>query len=117
MKAMVVVLGLALVGMAGCSRESRSPDAIRNDTANATAGAARNVKAVAEGVVDGLKRKGPVNINKASSEELQTLPGITPGTADRIIADRPYGSGAELWHRRLVSKAEYDRIAEKIVAR
>ncbi len=117
MRGGMVVIALALVSMAGCTRESRSPDAIRNDTANATAAATRDAKAVAEGVVDGLRRKGPVNINKASSEQLQSLPGITPEAADRIVADRPYENGAELWHRRIVSRAEYDKIADKIVAR
>ena len=80
----VVLLGGASV--VGCSRESRSPDAIRQDTANATAGVARDAKAVAQGVVDGLRRKGPVNINKAGRAELETLPGISGADADRIIA-------------------------------
>lgn len=117
MKLRAAVIGVALATLAGCTRESRSPDAIRNDTANVTAGVARNAKAVAQGVVDGLRRKGPVNINKASSEELQALPGISARTADAIVAHRPYDNGAELWRRKLVSKAEYDRIAENIVAR
>ena len=117
MRGLGAVLVLGLSGLVGCSRESRSPDAIRSDTANVTAGAARDAKAVALGVVDGLRRKGPVNINKASDEQLQALPGITPRMAETIIADRPYESGAELVRRHVVSKAEYDRIADKIVAR
>lgn len=48
-----LVLALTITALAGCTRESRSPDAIRNDTANATAGVARDAKAVASGVVDG----------------------------------------------------------------
>ena len=101
----------------GCTRESRSPDAIRNDTANATATAARDLKAVVQGVGEGLKRKGPININKASREDLETLPGVTPRIADTIIADRPYDSGAELLRRRIVSKQVYDQIGDKIVAK
>lgn len=112
-----VVVLLALAGVLGCTRESRSPDAIRNDTANATAAAAKDVKAVVLGVGEGLKRKGPVNINKASSEDLQTLPGVTPKVADTIIADRPYERGADLVRRHIVSKHEYDQIADKIEAR
>ena len=112
-----VLVALMMVGLVGCTRESRSPDAIRSDTANATAAAARDTKAVAEGVIDGLRRKGPVNINKASSDDLQRLPGITPAIADKIIAGRPYQNSAELYHRGIVSKAEYNEIASKIEAR
>lgn len=103
--------------MAGCSRESRSPDAIRHDTAKATAGAVRDGRAVVEGMWDGLRTKGPVNINKASKERLESLPGISPETADAIIAGRPYSSGGELLHRHIVTKAEYNRIADRIEAR
>src|SRR5579875_1504815 len=74
----VVFVALVLVGLTGCTREQRSPDAIRNDTAHATAGAVRDGKAVVEGVFDGLRQKGPVNINKASRDELERLPGVTP---------------------------------------
>ena len=39
---------------------------------------------------DGKKSSGTVDINEASAEELQTLPGIGPKLAERIIANRPY---------------------------
>src|SRR5579875_3580897 len=113
----LVPVTVLLVALAGCTREQRSPDAIRNDTAHATAGAVRDAKAVAEGVIDGLRQKGPVNINKASRDELERLPGVTPEIADRIIAGRPYQEGADLYHRHIVSKAEYNQIADKIQAR
>lgn len=113
----LVLVALVTVGLAGCTHEQRSPDAIRSDTAHATATAARDAKAMAQGVVEGLRQKGPVNINKANSEELQRLPGVSPRIADRIIAGRPYQKGADLYHRRIVSKAEYNRIADKIEAR
>ena len=112
-----VMLLAVLVLAVGCTRDSRSPDAIRSDAANATATVAKDTKAVVQGVADGLKRKGPVNINKASREDLETLPGVTPKIADTIIADRPYDSGAELLRRHIVSKQEYDQIADKIETR
>lgn len=37
-----------------------------------------------------------VNINTASREELETIPGIGPTRAAQIIAGRPYGSVDEL---------------------
>ena len=82
-----------------------------------TAAAVRDGKAVVKGVFDGLKTKGPVNINKAPIEELERLPGMDAAGARRIVAGRPYESGAELVKRRVVTKAEYHRIASQVVAR
>jgi DNA uptake protein ComE-like DNA-binding protein len=108
---------VVFVGLSGCTSTSRSPDAIRQNTANATAAAARDAKAVAQGIFDGLKTKGPININRASEQELETLPGIDAAAANRIIAGRPYGSSAELLRRHVITKKQYDRIATRIKTR
>ncbi|MGA8730167.1 MAG: helix-hairpin-helix domain-containing protein [Terracidiphilus sp.] len=104
---------LALVG---CKPADRSPDAIRQDTAKATSSVVRDAKAVAKGVADGLKAKGPVNINKASEEDLETLPGIDASAARRIIDGRPYDNASDLPKRHIVTREEYDRIAGNVVA-
>ena len=111
------IMLLALIAITGCTPQQRSPDEIRKDTANATAQAARDAKAVAQGVADGLRHGGSVNINKASERDLETLPGIDQAGARRIIENRPYDNSYELVKKRLISKAEYDRIAGKLVAR
>jgi len=108
---------LALTPLAACTPEKRSPDAIREDTARATSEATKDVKAVAQGVVEGLKQKGPLNINKASENDLETLPGIDEAAARRIVDGRPYDNGSDLIKKHLISKAEYDRIASRIVAK
>jgi len=113
----VWLLTLALIPLVACTPERRSPDAIREDTARATSEATRDAKSVAKGVVEGLREKGPVNINKASEEDLQSLPGIDAPAARRIIDGRPYDSGSELVKKHLISREEYNRIADKIVAR
>lgn len=117
MKIVAVALTLAVCSLAGCSSESRSPDAIREHAADATAATKRDAKAIAQGVFEGLARKGPVNINKATKEQLLTLPGVTAANADAMIAGRPYATAAELRHRHILSKAEYDRIANHVVAK
>jgi DNA uptake protein ComE-like DNA-binding protein len=111
-----LLLALGLLFLAGCSSANRSPDAIRQQTASATATAARDAKAVAQGVAQGLKEKGPININKASEDDLASLPGIDHATARRIVAGRPYGDSDDLVKRHVVSKSEYDRIADHITA-
>jgi radical SAM superfamily enzyme with C-terminal helix-hairpin-helix motif len=108
------LFAIGLFCLAGCRPAPKTPDQIRQDTANATATAARDTKAVAQGIYDGLRTRGPLNINRATKPQLETLPGIDSAAADRIIAGRPYKNSDELRRRRILSRAEYDRIASKI---
>ncbi len=117
MKLIVVGIAMALLAFTGCSPSSPSPDQIRQNTANATATAARDTKAMAQGVFEGLRAKGPMNINRASKSDLESLPGIDSAAADNIIAARPYKTSAELRNRHIITKAEYNRIATRIEAR
>jgi NAD-dependent DNA ligase len=46
-----------------------------------------------------------LNINKATAEELQTLPDVGPTRAARIIQNRPYESVDGLFEKRALPKA------------
>jgi|GEM_PF-5776863 len=116
MKYMTIAAAAALLALCGCSPTSRSPDAIRQNTANATAAATRDAKAAAQGIFEGLRAKGPLNINRATKEQLESLPGIGSRSTDRIIAGRPYKDSAELVQRHILTKREYNRIATRIKA-
>ncbi|MGO9340497.1 MAG: ComEA family DNA-binding protein [Terracidiphilus sp.] len=113
-RALLFISTFALLTVIACTPAERSPDAIRHDTAKATSEVAKDAKAAVEGVVDSLKTGGPLNINKATPDQLETLPGITPAQARRIVAGQPYADSDQLVKRHIVSQAEYDRIADKI---
>ena len=55
-----------------------------------------------------------VNINGASSKELETLPGIGPVYAQSIIEHRPYSFIEELLSREVLKKNVYEKIKDKI---
>ena len=110
------VLALPLVSISACNTRD-NPDEIRQRTAEATESMRRDAKAMAEGVKEGMSRdKKTININKASREDLLTLPDISEHEADRIIAERPYDNTEDLVRRHVVPREEYDKISDRIIA-
>lgn len=84
----------------------------------AAANATREANDVAAGVRAGLhsgRGDDVVNVNSASRADLERLPGVTPAGARRIEDNRPYNSPRDLVRKRVISQAEYDRIAGRIV--
>lgn len=77
---------------------------------------------VVEGIVAGASipagsqesRSESVSVNNSSGEELETLPGIGPVTAQKIIAGRPYASLDELVSRKVVGTATFEKIKDLI---
>ena len=58
----------------------------------------------------------PININTASSQELDSLWGVGAKRAADIIANRPYANGEELVSRAGIPQNVYERIKDGIVA-
>ena len=57
---------------------------------------------------------GPIDINHASESELESLPGIGPVTAAKIIAARPFATIDELDTRNIVGPSTMDQIRDLI---
>jgi len=137
---------LCLLGLAGCSLVSDSKsdtdkrddaDRTRDEVAKATerakpkieeAGrelreaaktAAEQAHAAAEGVKEGWERGGRrgMDLNSASEDQLEALPGLTKREARRIIAGRPYGDPHELVSKGILSEDRYSHIRDRINAR
>jgi competence protein ComEA len=110
-------VALLLIAFAlGCNAP-QNPDQIRERTANATAAVKSDTKAVAEGIKEGLGKNTSVDLNAASKEELMKLPNITEARAERIIAARPYHDATELVSKKVLTKGEYDAIANRVTVK
>lgn len=57
---------------------------------------------------------GMININSASASELDTLPGVGPVTAEKIINNRPYGSVDELLTKKIVGQKVFGEIRDRL---
>jgi competence protein ComEA len=58
-----------------------------------------------------------LDINSATAEQLDALPGIGKAYSAKIIAGRPYKGKDELVQKNIVPQKTYDGIKDKIIAK
>ena len=81
-----------------------------------TPASAADTKTTRDGAKADNTRSAPVDLNAATADELEALPGIGQATAKKIIEHRPYARKDELVEKKIVSRGTYEKIRDRVVA-
>jgi DNA uptake protein ComE-like DNA-binding protein len=108
---------LAATPLMAQTPQSSSPTTKPAPAASAPAGSPKSAPAAASAGKSAAEKPAIIDINSASKDELDALPGIGSVRAEAIIKGRPYKGKDELHRKKIIPMNVYDGIKDRIVAR
>lgn len=113
-KLSLFLLALALtLAMPGAFGQTASK--VKSKTKSAASTAANDTKSAAQdtkNAVTGSK----LDINSATKDQLEQLPGIGAAYSQKIIDNRPYHTKLDLVRKKVIPQSTYDKIKNQIIA-
>jgi DNA uptake protein ComE-like DNA-binding protein len=81
------------------------------------AGAQETTKPASTEVRTGPTTGALVDLNSATPAQLQELAGINEEYAHKIVDGRPYTEKTDLVRKKVIPRATYDQIADRVIAK
>jgi DNA uptake protein ComE-like DNA-binding protein len=112
-----LLASLAAAPLVAQTPQTGSATTAKQGASPATSPGSKAAPAGAPGGKSTAEKATLIDINSASKDELDALPGIGSARAEAIIKGRPYKGKDELHRKKVIPMNVYEGIKDRIVAR